>query len=247
MRTVLLCGLIGCVCISVSICFAADNYRVSAIMHSDILVLDKQTSAILAGIQTPVYLKAAVNDFLKKEFLNMPVMLELGKKARNRHNRYIAHIKRTDGKWVQGELVQKGLAYVYITEDNILYESELFTLEEKARKNRKGIWKRQKVLSAEEAIEDLKNIRNKFVLIQGKILDVYEGTENIYINFGNDWKTDVTASIAKYKKKEFKPLLDAGLIGKEVRIRGWVESYNGPYIRLYHKYQVETFNKSNDY
>ena len=71
---------------------------------------------------------------------------------------------------------------------------------------------------------------------------------NIYLNFGDNWKTDFTIGIApkvrkKLSKQGISPL---EWTHKKIRVRGWIRSYNGPYIELTHAEQIEIIEDKTD-
>jgi hypothetical protein len=62
-----------------------------------------------------------------------------------------------------------------------------------------------------------------------------------YLNFGADWRSDFTITIAPKDRRLFEadgidPLIYQG---KRVRVRGWLKSYNGPLIDATHPEQIE--------
>ena len=50
-----------------------------------------------------------------------------------------------------------------------------------------------------------------------------------YLNFGRDWRTDFTVTIAPEDLKAFRAanIDPASYAGKRVRVRGWIERMNG--------------------
>jgi hypothetical protein len=70
---------------------------------------------------------------------------------------------------------------------------------------------------------------------------VGEGGGRIYLNFGNDWRSDFTISIDRKDVRAFAAAgIDLkGLAGKRVRVRGWIEWRNGPMIAATHPEQLE--------
>ncbi len=66
-----------------------------------------------------------------------------------------------------------------------------------------------------------------------------------YLNFGADWRSDFTVSLAPKVRKLFEaegidPLSSRG---KLVRVRGWLKSYNGPLIEATHPEQIEVIEE----
>ena len=63
----------------------------------------------------------------------------------------------------------------------------------------------------------------------------------VYLNFGDDWKTDFIVTIGVPARRMFRevgtdPL---SLEGKRIRLRGWPKRYNGPMIAVTHPEQIE--------
>lgn len=71
-----------------------------------------------------------------------------------------------------------------------------------------------------------------FLQVEGRLLDVFEGRERWFLNFGADYQTDFTASLqgqALRTVRRYWPDPESWL-GREVRIRGYVDTWNGPFI-----------------
>jgi len=64
-----------------------------------------------------------------------------------------------------------------------------------------------------------------------------------YVNFGADWKSDFTISIAPRDRKLFGPEGEDILAfkGRIIRVRGWIKSFNGAMIEATHPEQIEVF------
>tara|TARA_A100001037_G_scaffold275659_1_gene274358 strand:+ start:595 stop:819 length:225 start_codon:yes stop_codon:yes gene_type:complete len=61
------------------------------------------------------------------------------------------------------------------------------------------------------------------------------------LNFGENWKTDFTVSIAP---RDWRRFIDAGISaadyrGLRIRVRDWLKSRNGPMIDVTHPEQIE--------
>ena len=85
---------------------------------------------------------------------------------------------------------------------------------------------------------------DRFELVEGVVVAATIVRGRAYLNFGPDWKTDFTASIDPRDRRLFD---DAGfdieaLQGHRVRVRGWVESWNGPMIKVSHPEQIEVLD-----
>lgn len=152
----------------------------------------------------------------------------------NRMGHHLAHILRqNDHIWVQGTLVSLGLAYAYPMQRNPEMVADLYDLESSAREQKLGIWDDNtefKILSPDDAGEYL----NSYQIIEGNIKSVALNKNRIFMNFGPDWRTDFTVSIAPADKRKF---LKQGMDPQQwnntkVRVRGWIRSYNGPYMEI---------------
>ena len=78
-------------------------------------------------------------------------------------------------------------------------------------------------------------------LVEGKVLKAARIKGRVYLNFGDDWKTDFTVTIGVPARRMFR---EAGtdplsLEGKRIRVRGWLKRYNGPMIAATHPEQIE--------
>ena len=123
--------------------------------------------------------------------------------------------------------------------------SDLFAAEKNARASALGIWSNPyySVRRAERP-EDILAHEGGFELIEGQVLQADRAGNQIYLNFGQDWKKDVTAVIDRDAEK----LLVQGhvdplaLSGTRVRIRGWIDNRDGPRIEISHPEQIEVLS-----
>jgi len=62
-----------------------------------------------------------------------------------------------------------------------------------------------------------------------------------YLNFGHNWRTHCTISISpKWMRRHWRigaPVADYE--GRKIRVRGWLNTYNGPLIEATHPEQIE--------
>jgi len=67
----------------------------------------------------------------------------------------------------------------------------------------------------------------------------------VYLNFGKNWRDDFTVSIAPENKRVFskQSINPLEWNGKILRVRGWVEDYNGAYIEIDHPQAVEVLKQ----
>ena len=161
----------------------------------------------------------------------------------DRHGRLLAHLYDADGIWIQGEMLKRGLARVYTFPDNRKLAAEMLALEKQARAAKAGIWADPfyAIRTPEAAAGDI----GTFQLVEGVVKDAAMVRSRSYLNFGADWKTDFTIVIsASARKMLAKSGIDImSLKGRRVRIRGWIDSYNGPMIELTHPEQLEVLDE----
>jgi hypothetical protein len=64
------------------------------------------------------------------------------------------------------------------------------------------------------------------------------------LNFGPDYKTDFTVTIAPTEMRLFRreKIDPRELVGRTLRVRGWLGSYNGPEMELLTPSALETLN-----
>lgn len=180
------------------------------------------------------------------------VELAFGAQREDRYGRLLAQVYVPDKggrRWAQRALVEDGLARVLSLADNRACIAELLKSEQAARSARKGLW-RYRSFAVRDASrpKPLLGVLQSFQIVEGRVLAVGEGRRWIYLNFGPNWRTDFTATIAKADRRQFR---DAGydlkqLAGRRIRLRGWVSLRNGPAIRLTHPEQLELIDRKGE-
>ena len=167
------------------------------------------------------------------------VTLAFGGAERDRHGRLLAHLYRVDGLWLQGAMVDAGLARVYSFPDNRSCVRVLQAKEERARKARKGLWALPyyKVRGVDELGGDI----DSYQLIEGVVRSTADVRGRIYLNFSDDWDTDFTATISERDRRVFPANGDdlLRLEGERIRLRGWISEFNGPNLEVTHPEQIE--------
>lgn len=190
-------------------------------------------------------------DFLEKNLKDRFVrVFQTRKDTIGRVNRYghlLGHVVREDDIWVQGSLIASGLARVYPTETNPEMATQLYALEAEARKEAYGLWADKtlwRVMSAQET--DMK--KDAFQIVEGVITRVATVSNTIYLNFGEDWRSDFSIMIPQEKRPAFSRAGASPLnwSGRRVRVRGWVQDLNGPMIAVQHPIQIEFFDQAPD-
>jgi endonuclease YncB( thermonuclease family) len=237
-------------------CAGEDGGRslVSEIRGGDTLILQDGRSIRLAGVLIPrrggnssVALQAreaaekAISDLL----LGQSAELRLNSGARDRYGRLLAQLYVVkDGQriWVQEQLITAGHARVISSRDNRQCVPELLVQEKAARDKAQGQWGTGLFSIMRASSEDaLAGLAQSYEIVEGRIETVAEVRGRTYLNFGKNWRRDFTATVAGDAAKLFDGQNErlAGLKGRMVRVRGWIENVNGPSINLTHPEQLE--------
>lgn len=149
----------------------------------------------------------------------------------DRYGRQAAQVM-ADGRWVQGALLRAGLALVEPSADLTDPPDALLQAEEEARQAGRGLWALP--FYAVRDADHVDSAIGRYAVVRARVVDVAATPHRVYINFGSDWRQDFTveidhADLLAFRRRHIDPL---GLRGKLVEVRGWVESHNGPMIRL---------------
>jgi endonuclease YncB( thermonuclease family) len=228
--------------------------RVVEIVDGDTLVLAEGRQVRLVGIQAPKLpfgrpdfkawpLAEAAKAALSELTLGQGVTLAYGGRRIDRHGRALAHVFDTAGTWVQGEILSRGLARVYSFADNRALIPEMLARERAARAARRGIWAWR--FYAVREPERLDRHLGGFELVEGRVLKVAVVRKRVYLNFGADWRSDFTVTIAPRTRRLFEAqgIDPHAYEGRILRVRGWLKSYNGPMIEASHPEQIEVIEE----
>ncbi len=237
---------------------SAEPLRVTAVLDGDTLELEDGRRVRLAGIEAAkpprnagpadgrVWpLAEAATRALSELALGRRVALH-GPAPVDRHGRLLAHLVREDGLWLQSALVVRGLARVHTRPDARAYAAELLAGEEEARTAARGLW-RSRVYAVRDAADpdELARDRDGFQLVEGVVLAISKSGGEAWLDFGTDWRSDVTVHIGRAAMREvtragIDPL---SLEGRRVRVRGWITLRNGPMIEITHPEQIEKLER----
>jgi endonuclease YncB( thermonuclease family) len=199
--------------------------------------------AIDAGIEPGTWpAEIAANEELRALLLGKSVELAFGGDRSDRYGRLLAqaHVREGDKRrWVQGHLLEQGLARAYTLAGNRACADALLAAERGAREARRGLWAdaAYQVRPAAKPA-DLLRYRSTFQVVEGRIAGVAQVRGMVYLNFDADWRRASSVSLRRSDRDLLG--LNAGdpkaLEGKLVRVRGWIEqrtgSATGPTIEL---------------
>jgi micrococcal nuclease len=169
------------------------------------------------------------------------ITARLAPTPRDRNGRTLAHLVRDDGLWIQERMLQEGWARVYTFADNRIFARELYAAETAARTARRGMWAEAFYAVRAPDPATLKADIGTFQIVEGWVADAARVRGRVYLNFGEDYRTDFTVSIAPdvmplFSAAKFDPL---SLKARAVRVRGYLRDFNGPLIDLTHPEQIE--------
>lgn len=206
----------------------------------------------LATIEIPGYnpyepgeVSAAALDYLK-ELLppNTQIRLYQTKDAEkgrtNRMGYRLGHIeRRKDDLWIQGALLTHGHARILPSAHNPEMAIQMLALEKEAQQQKRGLWAMEKYAALTP--ETVHDSPEGWVIVEGKILKTAIVRNTVYLNFGDDWRTDFTIAVkAPVRRQLSRQGIDLlNMAHETIRIHGWLESYNGPYIELNHPVWLE--------
>lgn len=180
------------------------------------------------------------------------VKIALPGRRKDRYGRQLAHVFLVDGKkeiWIEEHLVEAGLARVASTADSRSCIEDLLDSEQRARRARRGLWTHAayQIRDAAKAHE-LADFVQSYQIVEGHVREVSERKRRVYLDFGATWSTDLTAVVSGRDRQRFEAagLDPLKLKGRKVRLRGWVERWNGPLIRLTHPEQIEILDPIED-
>ena len=234
--------------------------RTVRVIDGDTLVLDDGREVRLVGIQAPKLplgrpnyptwpLAEESKQALEQIAAGRRLALRYGGREIDRNGRALAHLyvegqAGDDGaRWVQGEMLRRGLARVYTFADNRALAAELLAAERVARDARRGIWALgyYRIRDAVADATELTKSADTFQLVEGRVSGSGSRDGRVYLNFGADYREDFTIAIPASARPAFREtgLDPATLVGRQVRVRGWLKRLNGPLIDVTHPEQIE--------
>jgi endonuclease YncB( thermonuclease family) len=140
---------------------------------------------------------------------------------------------------VQRELVAAGHALVSPVPASPCRRS-LQSTEREARTRGLGLWGvPYSVVKQAADPTDILGDQGRFALVQGKVVSVRESASVTYINFGQRWSNQFTATLLKRNEGAFAAGAPKALAGRMVEVRGWIEERGGPAVEVTRPEQIE--------
>lgn len=178
----------------------------------------------------------AARDFLARElpegtevYLYQTRRQDIGRL--NRMGQTLAHlVRKKDGAWINGRILAAGMARVMPSDVNPEKTSDMLKAENTAQQNRAGLWARYPVLIPDNADKGIGSFR----IVDGVVRNAATSQNNLYLNFGDNWRTDFTVMLTPGVRKNLaRRGIDAlALKERHVRVRGDIREYNGPFMEL---------------
>jgi endonuclease YncB( thermonuclease family) len=117
----------------------------------------------------------------------------------------------------------------------------LVSAEAEGRNAKQGIWAGPSAIKNAESPGDILAGIGRFTIVEGKVLSVRQAGATTYLNFGRNWTRDFAVTISR----RMLPAFEAAGVGlkslenRRIRVRGFVESRQGPRIEALHVGQIE--------
>jgi micrococcal nuclease len=218
---------------------------VDEVLEGNLLRLADQRVVRLAGIRVPAgddgggLLAERARRALGALLEGQQISLAVAEAPYDRYGRLVAQIERADGLWLQGALLEQGLAQVQTRPGETARAKRMLALEQTARAARRGLWAAAAFMAREANAVDRE--AGRFRIVQGRVVRVAPTEHFVYLNFGDDWRTDFTVRMAGDLARS---LASAGLdvrslAGRRIEIRGLVLDAGGPLIELSHPEQMQ--------
>lgn len=167
--------------------------------------------------------------------------LYCGEEHSDAFGKLMRHAALPNGDWVQGRLVQSGMAFVHPTGFSGSELDVLFSAEQQARTEKLGLWSERgpTLLAHSDGVQI-----GFYQIVDFTLHRAAEVGTTIYLNTDVDWRRDFTVEIDPKIVRKFDEASLAAIKapGSQLEVRGWVYSRNGPTIRLSHPAQIRVLD-----
>jgi micrococcal nuclease len=128
----------------------AGFHKVRWVADGDTFILEDGRHVRYLGINAPETahdgkpaqpLGQAARDYNRRLVEHQMVRLEFDRERRDRFGRWLAHIYRRDGLWVNRDMVAQGLAIYLYTPKNTKHGRSLLAAQREAMQARRGLWR----------------------------------------------------------------------------------------------------------
>jgi endonuclease YncB( thermonuclease family) len=218
--------------------------RVVEALDGDTLRLADGREVRLAAIQAPKppansnaaldALAARARDALGRLAVGQTVTLETGGRTPDRHGRTVALVTDETGRLLQTALLRRGLARVVGAADQRTRLDELYAAEAAARADRAGLWAMG--LFRVRRADELGAERDGFQIVEGPVRAVEARGRTTVIALGGLSLIVPPAALRLFRAAGVAP---DTLVGRTIRVRGWVMQRGGPTIEIAYPEQIE--------
>ena len=217
-------------------------------------MLDDGRVLRLAGLEQPR--DAAQQDAWRKlaaDFFGVPVVLSFPDHQTDRYGRLTGFVRRVNGGDLQNVLLAAGQARVVPMRGMGECASDFLATEQSARDGQKGFWRLPEYAPLDALdLTALLAREGEFTLVEGVVAAVAERQGRLFYNFEEDWRRDFTMTVDRTDVRLFLEGVagrsDEGaaslLVGKRIRVRGYLSRYNGPEISVTLPEQVEILSEA---
>jgi endonuclease YncB( thermonuclease family) len=219
---------------------AGGPVEVARIVDGATLVLKDERVLRLVDIDVPTRgaLAAEAKETLGALIEGQALTVKFAGNATDRQGRVLAELYAGD-RWMQGELLRRGLARVAGTADNRIGLPEMLTLERQARRFRRGLWAdaAYAIVPAAEAGRHA----GSFALVTGTVARVISNSSGMLLVFGTDQHSGLVLAIAPdiVKLSRASGLDPASLAGNALLTRGYIDGTRRPTIAIAFPEQIE--------
>ncbi|MFW6000872.1 MAG: thermonuclease family protein [Halanaerobium sp.] len=216
----------------------AEEAYITKVIDGDTLQTAAGDRLRLLGIDTPeIYWESGDAEYLAWEakqystdkLLKEKVELEYDQQKKDHYGRNLVYIFH-EGKNFNKKLLEKGYASLMRIMPNVKYEDEFKKTAERARRGKKGIWDKVKVMSAELPVINYKEAENylgKRVIVKGEIIAAAQLEDITFLNFSQNYRNRLSIIIFKNNLSKFTYQPAEYLKKKEIMVLGEIELYEG--------------------
>jgi micrococcal nuclease len=187
-------------------------------------------------------LATAARDALAELTAQRTVAIYYDQRRNDRYGRIVAQVVAPPALWIEAELLRRGLARVQTTRDVAAAAPDLLRSEAEARAAQRGMW-----ALATYRVHDARNLGrwlDSFQIVAGRIAGSHRSPGRLWLEFAGERGEALELSIPSAANRLFRAAAvdPAGLVGADVRVRGWLRWQNGPIIDVDHPAQIEIMN-----
>lgn len=215
-----------------------ERARVEAAFAGGRLRLEGGGRVRLAGVDVPGAGEpggAAAEAALRRLTERQEVRLLYGGGRRDGFDQALAHVRTTRGRrWVQGELLQAGLARVRTTADDRALAPEMLRLEAGARAAGRGAW-----AAPAWRVRLPAEVEPGFALVEGRVAEAERARSGLRLRFSSSTlEVELSRGAAADLDAGGTPAAD--LLGALIRVRGVIRQAGGRrFLRVDHPEQIE--------